>query len=489
MEYYLSFDVGTTSMKCILYDDRLNEAFYTAKEYSIITESGGIAELDAETYYNTFLASVREMSLAGIPIENIRSVTFTTQGETLIPVDKSGNALCRAVVWLDTRAEVEAEYIKSHIDSVRFYKKTGLCGIDGALPAAKILWLYNNRPDIYEKTHKILLLEDYLIYRLTGKFASEKSLQSSTGWYNIIGEKFFEEMGSICKINECMLPEILPCGTPVGRIIPKLAEELGFSSDTYVTTGAMDQIASAIGSGNINEGIVTETTGTALVVGVTTENPVFDISNPVTIYKHYDGKFIYMPYCNTAGIALKWFRDRLMPYAADEAANAGISAYEYIDEKAAQSPPGSNGVIMIPKLSEEGAFIGLSLSTDISDMARSVLEGVAYMLREIIELIENRGISITEIYSLGGGSYSPLWRQIKADVCGKNIISADYAQTTALGAAVLAAVADGKYKTAKEALAARRVEKRTEIPCAENFEVYNKNYKKYKNFIDGGNDL
>ena len=111
------------------------------------------------------------------------------------------------------------------------------------------------------------------------------------------------------------------------------------------------------------------------------------------------------------------------------------------------------------------------------------------MLREIIELIENRGISITEIYSLGGGSYSPLWRQIKADVCGKNIISADYAQTTALGAAVLAAVADGKYKTAKEALAARRVEKRTEIPCAENFEVYNKNYKKYKNFIDGGNDL
>ena len=479
MKYFLAFDVGTTAMKCILFDNEFNEIFYANKEYSIDARAGGIAELDSEIYYSTFLDCIGELKQININAEEIQTITFTTQGETLIPIDKDGNALMPAIVWLDTRAEAEADEINNKVDSTELYNTTGLCGIDGALPAAKLLWIYKNCPDIYEKTYKFLLLEDYLIYRLTGKAVSEKSLQSSTGWYDIINDKLYDKMIDTCKINSDKLPEILPCGTVVGSIKEDVLSKTGLSEKTVVVTGAMDQIASAVGIGNTKEGMFSETTGTALVVGITAKEPVFDMENPVTIYKHFDDKFIYMPYCSTAGITLKWFRDNVMPYVLKEAEEENISSYDILNREAAKSPAGSNGLIMMPNFSECGAFIGLNLSTKPSDMARSVMEGVAYMLREIVELAESKNLAVDKIYSLGGGSYSPLWCQIKADVCKKDIICTDYAQTTALGAAILGAVAVGEYKTTDDALSKRKMSITKTQANGENFEIYDESYKKY----------
>ncbi len=479
MKHILSFDVGTTAMKCIVYSSSFDELFYANKEYSISTKGEGIAELDAETYFDTFCSCLKDISASGTDLHKIGAIVFTTQGETLIPVDKSGKALSPAIVWLDSRAGVEADHIKSCIDRQKMYSTTGLCDIDGALPAAKLLWIYKNRPDIYNNTHKFLLLEDFLIYRLTGKYVSEKSLQSSTGWYDIVNDRLFGEMQKICKIPDQKLPDILPCGTIVGTV----HSAFGFSEDTVVVTGAMDQISSAVAVGNIKEGMFTETTGTALVAGVTTNKPVFDLTNPVTIYKHYDNKFIYMPYYSTAGMALKWFKDKLMPYAAEEGKKLGLSAYGYIDSVAEKAPAGSNGTVMLPHLSGSGAFMGLTIATEISDMARSVLEGVAYMLRSIIELIESTNISVKEIYSLGGGSYSPIWCRIKADVCKKSIICVDYAQTTALGAAILASAATGQYASVEDAAAKCSITGRKIDPDESNFAVYDEGYKKYKNYL------
>ena len=242
MKNILSFDVGTTAMKCIVYDSDFKELFYSNKEYNLNTKNEGIAELDAEVYFNTFLNSINDISEYGINLTDIGSIVFTTQGETLIPVDKNGNALSPAIVWLDTRAADEAAYIKSRIDRQQMYSTTGLCDIDGALPAAKILWLSKNQSEIYNNTYKILLLEDYLIYRLTGKFVSEKSLQSSTGWYDIVNDRIYEDMLKTCNIPAEKLPDILPCGTVVGTV----HKEFGFAKDTVVVTGAMDQISSAV---------------------------------------------------------------------------------------------------------------------------------------------------------------------------------------------------------------------------------------------------
>lgn len=353
----------------------------------------------------------------------------------MIPVDKDGRELSKAIVWLDTRAEAEADIIQEQIPADVLYKTTGLGGIDGALPAAKVLWMYRNEPDLYEKTHKFLLLEDYLIYRLTGKYVSEKSLQSSTGWYDITGDTFYDRMLEVCKIDIDKLPEVLPCGVFVGTVASEIAAACGLSEKTIITTGAMDQISSAIGVGNVGEGMCTETTGTALVVGATTANPMFDENNPITVYKHFDDKFIYMPYSNTAGMTLKWFKDKVMPYAAKEAEEHGISVYDVVTKNAATSPAGSKGVIM------------------------------------------------NELYSLGGGSYSSLWCQIKADVCKKKIVCNDYAETTSLGAAILGAVAVGQYTDVTEALKVLRITKKEFMPIESNFEAYDKGYERYKKYL------
>lgn len=489
MKYYLTFDVGTTAMKCILFDTEFCEIFSASREYTIETNMPCMAELSADVYFNTFCECTKEILDFGVSKDDILTITFTTQGETLIPVDFNGEPLCKAIVWLDTRAELEAEIIANEISKEEMYKKTGLYGIDGALPAAKILWIYRNYPKLYDQVHKFLLLEDYLIFKLTGKYVSEQSLQSSTGWYNIVDNTFYEQMLNVCKIDANKLPKIMPCGKVVGGISNESATICGLSSNTVVTTGAMDQISSAVGIGNVKEGMCTETTGTALVVGVTTEKPNLNVNLPITVYKHFDSKFIYMPYSNTAGITLKWFKEKVMPYVTEEAQKRNTSAYDIIDKTAEKSPAGSKGVIMLPQLSENGAFLGLTLATETSDLARSVLEGVAYMLRGIIEQVEAQGVVVNEILSLGGGSYSKLWCSIKADICKKNIICTDYPQTTSLGAAILAALAIGQYSNIEEAFKVLKVTKTVIEPNEKNFEIYDVGYQNYNKFLKIYNEM
>jgi len=326
-------------------------------------------------------------------------------------------------------------------------------------------------------------LEDYLIFCLTGKRVSEKSLQSSTGWYDIVREKMYTEVLQLCQVEEGKFPEILPCGTVVGGISSQIAESLGLSAETVVVTGAMDQIASAIGAGNTHQGIVTETTGTALVVGATVQKPEFDLQIPLTVYKHYNDQFIYMPYFATAGITLKWFRDTMLSHLVGEAKEKGVSSYDLINEMVKTSPPGSNGVMMNPDLMTGGAFYGLTLSSSMADMARSVMEGVAFMLRSLIEAVEAKKIAVESILSMGGGSYSAVWSEIKAAVCGKPIHCVGYSQTTALGAAILAAAAVGSCDSVEAA--SKQIVDSGHIygPNEKLKAIYDEVYIQYKNHI------
>ena len=302
-------------------------------------------------------------------------------------------------------------------------------------------------------------------------------------------------MLAICGIEAEKLPEVLPCGTVVGKVTAQASGKCGLSENTLVVTGAMDQIASAIGAGNIREGIVTETTGTALVVGATVEQPEFDATQPITIYKHYDHKYIYIPYCNTAGIVQKWFKDTIVPQAGQLAEEAGVSPYEILGQMAARSPAGSNGVILFPHFAGKsepdpipaarGVFFGLQLGSTREDMARSVLEGVAYMLREILEMPAFEQLQIEEVRSLGGGSYSRIWNEIKAAVCKKKIVTTGYAQTTALGAAVLGAVAAGAFDSVEAAVAAVS-QNAPEVTHPEEslYAVYDESYRTYKKLCE-----
>lgn len=487
---FLAFDVGTTSMKCVLFSKDFKQLCKVSYEYDLLYPEEDFVELGAEVYYETFCKCIKSIKNSDIDVSEIKSLTFTTQGETFVPVDKNGNHLNRAIIWLDARAAKQAEVLLEKLGLEKIYQKTGLCGIDGALPLAKLMWIKENLPELYEDTYKFLLLEDYLIMRLTGEFVTEKSLVSSTCWYNIVEDCFFDEALSIGGIDKEKLPRVLPCGEIVGKVSADASKECGLTCDTVVVTGAMDQISSAIGAGNFCEGVVTETTGTALVVGATVEKPVFDLSKPITIYKHFDDKFMYMPFCNTAGVVLKWFKDTVAGELVTKAKAEDISPYALIDEMAAQSAAGSRGVMLLPHFSGKnapdeipdatGCFFGITLATDMKDLCRSVLEGISYMLRENIEVLETQGVEVAEIKSLGGGSSSMLWGEIKASVCGKKIVRNAYSETTALGAAILGAVAVGDYASVEDAFDSVGAGSKDILPRAELKDVYDAAYKKYK---------
>ena len=491
MEYLLTFDVGTTAMKCVLFDEAFGKTAFVSREYSLLTPSPDVVEIDPEVYWNTFVSCVKEIAsqIGQDAMAKIAALTFTTQGETLIPVDQNRRALRNAIVWIDGRADKQGEKIKAVMPIRDFYARTGLSCINGALPLSKLMWIKENEPALYENTYKFLLLEDYLIARLTGRTVSEKSLLSSTGWFDINGEVYLSDLLAACGIDEGKLPEILPCGQTVAKILPEAAAETGLSADTVVTTGAMDQVSSAVGAGNVEEGIVTETTGTALVIGATASHA--DYANPemLTIYKHFDHGFLYMPFCNTAGIVLKWFKDNFLEELTAKAEKENKSVYALVDEYAEESAPGSGGVVLLPHFAGKGVpneienacgvLFGLTLATKKSDVTRAVLEGVGYMLKEVLLSLEKAGVPVSEVRSLGGGSYSKLWGQIKADICQKTFIRMNEAESTSLGAAILGYCAVHEGADVKKIASRFALTKASFSPDGSNGALYETGYAKY----------
>lgn len=491
MGYIMTFDVGTTSIKTCLFTQDFDLVAYASEEYGLLTPEKNTIELPPDTYWMSLKKGISEvLRKSGISVKEILVITLTTQGETLIPMDYKGDPLNNAIVWLDGRATEETDIIRGLIDKYEFYRKTGMPEIGPACPICKILWFKRNRLDMYEKIYKFLLLEDYLLFRLTGKFVSEQSLLSSTGYFNINNGELWHEVLDAIEINEDLFPNIMPCGKTIGNLTDQAALELGLNTSTTVSTGAMDQISSAIGAGNIYPGIFTETTGTALVMGTTIPEVKFDNVNRVNIYRHYDDKFLMLPYCPTAGIVLKWFKDEFCNKEIEESLKEGISVYQLLDESASVVQPGSNGLILLPYLAgtlspdtnpyAKGVFFGVNLETKKQHFVRAILESIGYMLRENIELLESMGIRVTEIRSLGGGSSSTLWSSIKADITNLQITIMEQPESTSLGAAILGAVSINLYSSVAEACELHIRAKDFYYPDRFHHDIYNKSYAAYK---------
>lgn len=491
----MTFDAGTTSLKTCLFTEDFKIIAFSSEEYELLTPEKDMVELDPEIYWNALKNGTRDvLGKSRIAVEEIKVITITTQGETLIAVDKEGKPLHNAIVWLDNRAVEETAIISSLVHADEFYRNTGLPEVSPLCPICKILWFKKNRRELFEKIYKFLLLEDYLIFKLTGEFVSEQSLMSSTGYFDInngkLWDKALKAIGVYCKL----FPEILPCGKVIGNVTMQAAVELGLSTLTTVSTGAMDQISSTIGAGNIHPGIVTETTGTALVIGATTDKADYDNPCRVNIYKHYNDNYLILPYCPTSGIVLKWFKDEFCDKEVKESGERGISVYQLLDEAANIVKPGAGGLILLPHLagtlspdlnpSARGVFFGISLETKKPHFIRAILESIGYMLRENLELLESMGIEVKEIRSLGGGAGSILWNTIKADITGKQIAVMEQQESTSFGAAILGAVSIGLYDSVEEACKLHARTRGIYCPDEVNREIYNKSYTSYRDIYN-----
>lgn len=488
MKSILTFDIGTTSVKTSLFDLSLERLCCVSEEYSLDAD-GAFVELDAEEYIDVIKKSICRVKQI-IPEAEITALASVTQGETFIPVSADGKALRKAIVWLDSRGENEAEFISQSISKETFADVTGLPELSGACPIAKLLWIKNNEPHIYDECAKFLFLEDWVIFRLTGKFVTEKSLASSSGYFDIDNDTYWDEILNVSGISKDKLPEAEECGTFCSFVTKEAAEEFGLSTETAVYTGAMDQVASAIGAGALSEDIITETTGTALVVTSYSKGRKYYSRRGVTEYRHaIKGSYLNLAFSNTAGIVLKWFKDTFCTDLSD----GEFSVYQQLDNMADAVNPMSDGLMLFPHFegmsypqvdtNAKGVFFGVGLGTTRAHFARALLEGVSYMLRENVEAI---GENALEIRSLGGASESDVWCRIKADVVNKKMVTYG-AESTSLGGAMLVACCLGIYDNLCDA-GKSIMPKKTFVPD-ENSRLYEDGYKKYLSMYDRFKDL
>ncbi len=499
--YLMGIDAGTTSLKAVLYDEEGNTVAVGRSEYNIETPQPGMAELNAEDYWNACREAIlKVMRASNVNPAEVEAIAISSQGETFIPVDRDGNPLRRAIVWLDNRSGDESRIIEKHFGVDNIFKVTGQPQVVPTWPATKILWLKRNEPRIFAETYKYLLVEDFLLYKLTGIFSTEYSVVSSTLMFDICREDWWDEMLEVIGISRDHLPELNPSGKPIGNISDSASKATGLSTKTIVSTGAFDQAAGAVGSANVKPGIITETTGAALALLATINEPVYDPKHRVPCHHHaLPGKFFLLPWCQTAGIVFRWFRDEFGKYEAEVADKMGVDAYDLLTLEASGVKAGSNGLIILPHFAgagppefdpdARGVIFGLTLSHGRAHLIRAILESIAYMLRRNIELIEEFGVRVKEIRSLGGASKSPLWNQIKADVTSKVILTLQTSEAASLGAAILAGVACGRFKCVEDGCDVMvRLKERYE-PNLENRKIYDRYYRVYLSLYEKLRDL
>ena len=462
MKNLLGVDFGTTSLKACLFNEKGERLATESSQYKLITE-GEFVEFDADEFFKVFL-SVTEKITDKFKVD---AMSIDTQGETLIVLDKDGKPLMNAIIWLDNRAEKQAKEMEEKFGLKFAYERTGQCEIPAGYPAPKIKWIKENRPDVYEKADKYLLLEDYIIYRLTGEFHSSRSLYTSSLLMDVVTGEYIKEVLDYLGIKESNLP-----------ILHESGEIVGEYKGIKIASSAMDQIAGVTGAGVTKSGIISETTGTSLAVSVLTDKlPPYYEGLKVSAYYVRKGLYCLLMWAPTAGATLEWFKKTFL---------TGMEFPE-INKLSLEAGFGAEGLICLPHLcgtvmpennaKVKGAFFGMTLKHEKGHFIRAIMESVAYTIKEFVDFI---GESVTEIRSMGGGAKSELWCNIKAGVLDKTVKTLKENETACLGSALFAGVGIGAYKDIEDA--SKVVQFNLTYPAKEEYvKEYSALYPEYKN--------
>lgn len=486
----LSIDLGTTSLKTALYDTRGKLKGSTVVEYTLLTEKANFVEAEPKTYLNAIKECLARLREKQIDLSEVAVLGFSVQGETFLVLDEAGRPLRNAIVWMDNRAANQAEELRAHFGDELCYQVTGQVSFEACWPAAKLLWLRQNEPEVFSKIRHVVLLEDYIIYLLTGKFVAEGSLLCSTEYWDIRSKQYWQEMLEYLDVDPAWLPEIREPGELVGTLRKEIAEELGLPETAAVSTGCLDQAAGAVGVGNIRPGILSENIGAALAICVPTAKLTYDPNRQMPVHYFALPDTYMMHTFTTGGMCLRWFRDAFCAEEISVQNASGMDSYDIMSKEAAAVPPGADGLITLPhlqgsmapdvNLDAKGVFYGLTLMHKKGHFIRSIMESLGYIICRNLEAIEAMGLDVDEIRTMGGGSKSPLWNQIKSDITGKSLLTTYSAQDTAcLGAAILAGKAAGLFESVEKAVDEMVAVKKVYAPQENNCEIYRKQYRKY----------
>lgn len=462
MKYLIGIDIGTSGTKTVLFDTDGNVIKSKTCEYPLYQPHNGWAEQNPEDWWD----AVRE-TLDYVGTENVAGIGLSGQMHGLVMLDENSEVIRPSIIWCDQRTAEECKEITENIGCDRLIEITANPALTG-FTASKIMWVKKHEPENYAKCKHILLPKDYIRYKLTGKFATDVSDASGMQLLDIKKRCWSDEVLEKLDIDKSLLPHVC-----------ESIEVTGYYNGIPVAAGGGDNACSAIGCGTVTEGRAFTTVGTSGVVYAHTDKPIIDKLGRVhTFCCAVPEKWHVMGVTQAAGLSLKWFREN---FACD-------MSYHEMDEMVASVPPGAKGLIYLPYLmgertphldpSARGVFFGISAMHEKKHFVRAVMEGVAYSLRDCMEVLKEMHIPIDNMLVVGGGAKSALWRQIIAGVYGMPVQLMSSQEGAALGAAILGGVAANVYSTVENAC--ERLCKSSQMQKPKNVDEYDMVYSIYK---------
>lgn len=492
MRYYIGIDVGTSGTKSLLVDETGKIVTQVSCEYPLYQPQNGWAEQDPEEWWKAVVSTLRKITaVPGVEPAQIRGIGLSGQMHGLVMVDAQLRLLGRSIIWCDQRTGAQRAEISSRIDDERVLRITG-SRTNTSFTAAKILWARENWPEIWRQCRYIMLPKDYIRLRLTGELYTDASDASGTQLMDVENRCWSGTLLRALEIDPEKMPPILESAQAAGHITSETAALTGLSEQTIVAAGAADNAAAALGSCTTEQGTAFATIGTSGVVFAHSKKYHLDPEGRVhTLCSAVPGEYALMGVTQAAGLSLKWFRDTLCGEIVRTAQETGRSAYELIDQMAAEAPVGAGRLLYMPYLMGErtpcfdencrGTFVGLTAAHQKSHMARAVMEGVAYSLNSCVDILRDLDVCPERIYICGGGAASGFWRQMFADVFNCKMAALRCTEGACIGAAVLGATACGDFssvQSAAEALVPRDSD--LDLPRQEQSREYARYYEVYR---------
>lgn len=475
--YYIGLDLGTSALKLLLMSRQGEICKIISKEYPISFPKPGWSEQNPVDWWNAAVDGIRELVRDVVDKNQIKGISFGGQMHGLVVLDKDNHVIRPAILWNDGRTAEECKYLNEVVGTEKLSQYTANIAFAG-FTAPKILWMQKHEPENFRKIHKIMLPKDYLAYRLSGVFCTDVSDASGMLLFDVEHKCWSEEMLNICGIKREQVADIYESYEAVGTITSEAAGELGLPQNVKIIAGAGDNAAAAIGTGTVGDGRCNVSLGTSGTIFISSKNFGVDENNALHSFAHADGHFHLMGCMLSAASCNKWWMEDI------------IGTKEYGKEQESVQNLGENHVFFLPYLMGErsphndpdarGAFIGMSMDTKRSDMTLAVLEGVAFAMRDSLEVAKSMGIDIKRTTICGGGAKSLLWRKIMANVLNLEVDIIESEEGPGYGGAILAAVGCGEYDSVEEA--AKKLVKVVDTvkPDSELVKKYEKRYKIFR---------
>ena len=473
---YIGVDLGTSAVKLLLMDEKGKIHNIVSKEYPLSFPHPGWSEQNPQDWKEQSLAGIKEL-IADADKSQIAGISFGGQMHGLVVLDENDEVIRPAILWNDGRTTKETDYLNEVIGKDKLSKYTANIAFAG-FTAPKILWMKEQEPENFAKINKIMLPKDYLAYVLSGVHCTDYSDASGMLLLDVEHKCWSKEMLEICNVKEEQLPTLYESYEVVGNVKPEIAEELGIPASVKVIAGAGDNAAAAVGTGTVGEGRCNISLGTSGTIFISSKKFGVDEHNALHSFDHADGYYHLMGCMLSAASCNKWWMDEI------------LKTKEYAKEQEQICKLGENNVFYLPYLMGErsphndpkarATFIGMTMDTTREDMTQAVLEGVAFGLRDSLEVARSLGIQIERTKICGGGAKSPLWKKIVANVMNLKVDVIESEESPGYGGAILAAVGCKEFASVEEA-----TEKLVKIvdtvePDAELVAKYEERYQKFR---------